>query len=325
MNHPLSPLEVQSDEEKKAATGGESRAWQFVEPSYLNVLSRRGDGSTQPARTSPRRVASPPCLSFDPRRRRSDAMRPSSPAINPIRIQGAHGTRGESSLGNITPRRGVTLLHDRRHTNVARARDRGRPPPRMPAVPQKCEGDGGGGTSGGEKKRKIHGERWDGDDGGMGTGGEKEIERDRERGRENRAARVVVGRAGGRRDTPRRTGNEGRNVVAVATPSCAVGRPRRAPTSRDAASGLRAVAPAYGAIGVTCTPAQAARPRVQREARRRGGCTARALQFPIHTPRSPAFRSAAPRDVSIIDSSTLRYSIFRFYHGELRSRFSGDD
>lgn len=177
----------------------------------------------------------------------------------------------------------------------------------------------------------MYGKRRGGDAGGDGgTGGEKEIERDRERGRENRAARVVVGRAGGRRDTPRRTGNEGRNVVAVATPSCAVGRPRHAPTCRDAdaASGLRAVALACGAIGVTCAPAQAARPwgAARGGGGRRGRVVASRARCNFQSTRRGHRLFGAPhRDVSIIDSSTLHYSIFRFYHGELRSRFSGDE
>lgn len=123
---------------------------------------------------------------------------------------------------------------------------------------------------------------------------------------------MVVGRAGGRRDTPRRTGNEGRNVVAVATPSCAVGRPRHAPTSRDVASGLRAVAPACGAIGVTCAPAQAAQWRGCGAGWDRGPVApARALQFPIHAPRSPAFRSAARR-TTMYRLLTLAHYAIRF-------------
>lgn len=137
---------------------------------------------------------------------------------------------------------------------------------------------------------------------------------------------MVVGRAGGRRDTPRRTGNEGRNVVAVATPSCAVGRPRHAPTSRDAASGLRAVAPVCGAIGVTCAPAHSGTARVQWQRGGEGewgrGMNASRARCNFQSTRRGHRLFGAPhRDVSIIDSRTLHYSIFRFHHGELTVAF----
>jgi len=185
-------------------------------------------------------------------------------------------------------------------------------------------GRGGGGSQRGEEKKwkNALGKTVGRGGGGIGgAGGEREIERDRERGRENRVARVVVGRAGGRRDTPRRTGWKTRVETWLPSlrPSCAVGRPRHAPTSRDAASGLSAVAPVCGAIGVTCAPAQAgASHGTVTEADHRGcgaGRGSRRCNFQSTRRAAPRGhrlfgtpRRAAPhRDVSIIDSTTLHF------------------
>jgi len=118
---------------------------------------------------------------------------------------------------------------------------------------------------------------------------------------------VVVGRAGGRRDTPRRTGNEGRNVVAVATPSCTVGRLRHAPSSRRAASG-----PSHPLVA----PLRSRAVRREGGAQRGGPCPSRAA---ILNPRARGHRlfGAPFRDVSIIPSD-MRRSICKFLRENFR-------
>lgn len=133
--------------------------------------------------------------------------------------------------------------------------------------------------------------------GGRGEkrGGRRKKERQREIEREGEKTEQrawVVGRAGDRRDTPRRTGNEGRNVVArryalvCRRPASARSvEPRRDAPRRDVRYQGRRTR--CGAIGVTCG--------VGARGFTRGVDAPRALQFPIRAPRSPAFRSTALR------------------------------
>jgi len=99
---------------------GESCAWQCdrrrsLNPLTFNVPSHRGDGSTQPARSSLRRVASPFCfLPFSYVGRGDASVGSSHSRVHllltpspPGKVQGAHRTRG----GSITRATGLTLFH----------------------------------------------------------------------------------------------------------------------------------------------------------------------------------------------------------------------
>lgn len=115
---------------KRKRRRGESRAWQRDRRS-LNPLTltspRAGATAARSQHVRPRAALHrrpsflpPPAVAVAMRCRPSSPAQPLKPAV---RIQGAHGTRGESSSlsrGNITPRRGNTPPRSR-HTDVARA------------------------------------------------------------------------------------------------------------------------------------------------------------------------------------------------------------